>query len=124
MATAYRSSLSFVDGITLPAELENRRHAWHLFAIRWEQQSGVGRNQFIRELAGRGIGSSVHWKPLHLHTLYREQFGYGPGLFPVSERVCPTLVSLPIFPGMSGEEIDEVVTAIMEIRKEPCAGPD
>ncbi len=118
IANSYLTELSTVGGLALPAELENRQHAWHLFVIRC-QPSGVERDVFIRELTARGIGTSVHWKPLHLHDLYTRRLGYGPGLFPVSEEAWPTLVSLPIFPSMSDGEMEQVVSAVRDIQRQP-----
>ena len=65
----------------------------------------------------RGITTSVHWMPLHLHPYYRQTYGTGPGMFPVAEDAWPRLVSLPIFPGMTADEQSEVIAAISELAK-------
>jgi dTDP-4-amino-4,6-dideoxygalactose transaminase len=111
LATRYHAALAQV--VDTPEELPDRQHAWHLYAVRL--RGGADRNRFIEDLKARGIASSVHWRPLHLHPYYRETYGYGPGLFPVAESVFPRLVSLPLFPGMTDAEQEAVVRAVREL---------
>jgi dTDP-4-amino-4,6-dideoxygalactose transaminase len=112
----YREVLAGIPGLALPEELPDRQHSWHLYAVRIDP--GVwrgGRDAFIDGLKERGIASSVHWMPLHLHPYYRETYDLGPGLFPVAESVWPSLVSLPLFPGMRADEVQAVGAAIREL---------
>lgn len=116
VVAAYREALAGVEGLELPVELPDRRHSWHLFPIRLDL--GVwtmGRAAFIERLRQRGIGTSVHWMPLHLHPYYRRTYGTGPGLFPVAEREWERLVSLPLFPGMAPADVQEVAGAIRDL---------
>ena len=116
VAEHYLSVLQGFSQIELPAELVDRKSSWHLFPIRLRPGGWrIERGQFIEELRQRGIGCSVHWKPLHLHTFYRRKYGYEPGLFPVAEEVWPRLASLPIFPGLTDRETDEVLGAIQDL---------
>lgn len=118
VAARYSRLLSRHDDLELPAELPNRRHAWHLYAIRLRPQAWrIDRAAFIRELGERGVGCSVHWMPLHLQPYYRKRFGYRPDDFPVANRVWQNLVSLPVFPGMTVAEVEHVVGAIDDIRR-------
>lgn len=113
LARRYLEKLAAVPGLELPVELADRQHSWHLFSVRLELSKwSIDRAQFIDALKAQGITCSVHWMPLHLHPYYRKTYGYGEGLFPVSERLWPRLVSLPLFPGMTDAEQDEVVAAI------------
>lgn len=112
----YRTRLATVPGLELPREEQDRQHSWHLFPIRldlaiWTQ----GRNAFIDGLTARGVATSVHWMPLHMQPYYRETFGLSPEEFPVAAGLWPRLVSLPIFPGMTTDEVDHVVGAISEL---------
>jgi perosamine synthetase len=112
----YREVLGGIPGLQLPEELPDRQHSWHLYAVRIDP--GVwrkGRDAFIDGLKERGIASSVHWMPLHLHPYYRETYDLGPGLFPVAESVWPRLVSLPLFPGMRADEVQAVGAAIRDL---------
>jgi perosamine synthetase len=113
---AYRDALADIPGLTLPVELANRRHAWHLFAVRLDPRVWtMGRDRFIDSLKAQGIGTSVHWMPLHLHPYYRATYGLTPGLFPVAESIWSTLVSLPLYPGMGEVEAAAVGAAIRAV---------
>jgi perosamine synthetase len=92
----------------------DRLHSWHLFPIRMNSASGgADRDHVIAALASRGIGTSVHWRPLHLHPFYQQKLGYRADDCPVASRVWPTLVSLPVYPGMTAEEVDRVTVEVM-----------
>ena len=109
----YRRALADVPGLELPVELSNRQHSWHLFAVRldpsvWKR----GRDTFIEELKVDGVGSSVHWLPLHMQPYYRDTYGLKPEHFPVAASLWPRLVTLPVFPGMTDEDVAVVATSI------------
>lgn len=119
IAKFYRQSLEDLDEIELPPSCPNRIHAWHLYPIRIKlEQLSLNRNQFIDKLRERGIGSSVHWRPLHLHPYYLISFGWTENLLPAASAVWQRLISLPLFPGMTEEEQDQVVRAVREICRE------
>ncbi|MCC6993621.1 MAG: DegT/DnrJ/EryC1/StrS aminotransferase family protein [Deltaproteobacteria bacterium] len=121
LAAAYHAALGELPGLTLPVERPDRRHSWHLYAIRIDPAVWGERAGFIQALKEHGIGASVHWMPLHLHPYYRDTYGYQPGLFPVAEAAWPGLVSLPLFPGMTRAELAEVVAAFRAILTKPVA---
>jgi perosamine synthetase len=66
----------------------------------------------LREL---GIGTAVHYIPVHLHPFYQEQFGSRPGLCPVAEAAYEEILSLPIFPAMTDEDVDQVIAAMEQL---------
>lgn len=114
IAAAYAEALSGAPGIELPGP--GPSHAWHLYPIRLNlDEWRLTRAEFIEELRKRGIGTSVHWMPLHLHPYYRQTYEYGEGLFPVAEREWQRLVSIPLFPGMTTDDVMAVNAAIREI---------
>lgn len=116
VAHRYQELLEDIEEIELPRELPNRVHSWHLFPIRLKvPRLRIDRAQFIAELKQRGIGTSVHWMPLHMHPYYRQTYGYRPQDLPVAASLYEGLVSLPIFPLMTEEEIGTVAGAIREI---------
>ena len=118
VARRYHEKLAAIPGLQLPTELSDRQHSWHLYAIRLKtEQWSIDRAQFIDELKAKGITCSVHWMPLHLHPYYRKTYGTGEGMFANAEESWPRLVSLPIFPGMTHGEQDEVVGAIAELQR-------
>lgn len=78
-------------------------------------QLRIDRNQFIRELAERGVSASVHFIPLNLQSVYQRDYKYKPGDLPVAEREYHRSLSLPIYPTMSEEEIDHVIWAVTDV---------
>jgi dTDP-4-amino-4,6-dideoxygalactose transaminase len=113
---AVRYLEAFADlPLRLPAPGEQGGHAWHLFPIRIDADAGVGRDDFIARLTERGIGSSVHYAPLHQMTYWKDRYELKPDAFPVSEDAFRTLVTLPLFPAMSDQEIDSVIGAVRDI---------
>jgi perosamine synthetase len=77
----------------------------------------------MQELKARGVGCSVHWRPLHLHPYYAQTFGWRPEDLPAATAVFDRLVSLPIFPGMREEEIAGVVDTVRGLCRENRRSP-
>ena len=116
IARAYLSGLSDIDQLSLPPVSNDRLHSWHLFTVRLRLESlTVDRRAFLQELGKLGVGCSVHWKPLHLHSYYQSTYKWEPGRFPVATDLWHRLISLPIFPTMSDEEISHVVASVREL---------
>jgi dTDP-4-amino-4,6-dideoxygalactose transaminase len=87
-------------GLRLPVDGESSRHAYHLYVIR-----SPDRDEIRRDLAEHGIGTSVHYPlPVHLQEAYRD-LGHAPGDFPVAEGACREILSLPLYPEMSEDEL-------------------
>ena len=100
-----------VETPTVRPEVESN---WHLYVIRL-REAGISRDAFIAALRERGIGTAVHYLPVHYHPYYRERFGFGKGDYPVTEREFERLVSLPLFPLMSEADVERVVGAVEAI---------
>jgi perosamine synthetase len=116
VADFYLRNLSDVDEIELPLKDPDRINSWHLFAIRLRLSSlAVDRNEFIEELKQFGVGCSVHWRPLHLHPLYIERFGWEEHDFPAATHLWHRTISLPIFSAMKLEEMKHVVYVVKKI---------
>jgi perosamine synthetase len=116
VATSYRQHLASVDEIILPAEDPNRIHSWHLFVIRFRlDRLIIDRARVISLLKEAGIGTSVHWMPLHMHPYYRNTYGYCPKDLPVSARLYSEIISLPIYPSMSEDDVGIVCDALTNI---------
>jgi dTDP-4-amino-4,6-dideoxygalactose transaminase len=75
---------------------------------------GINRDEFIASLRRRGIGAAVHYPPVYRFTYYRERFGFGPEEFPVTEDASSRIVTIPLFPRMSDEDVEVVVQAVKE----------
>ncbi len=116
IAARYNQAFAAVPQLTLPAARENVRHSWHLYVLRLKGDAlAVSRDRFIEELRARGIGTSVHFIPLHIHPYYQKKYGYKPNDFPVAHDNFQRMISLPIHPGMSDEDVDYVSEAVLEI---------
>jgi perosamine synthetase len=112
IARFYREAFAELAEIELPPDDRNRIHAWHLFPLRLRlDRLNINRNEFVVELKQRGVGASVHWRPLHLHPYY-QTCGWKPADFPVATSMWQRLVSLPIFSGMTSQEMDHVVNTV------------
>ncbi|MBW7917477.1 MAG: DegT/DnrJ/EryC1/StrS family aminotransferase [Trueperaceae bacterium] len=109
----YREAFGADERFVLPVEREYARSAWHLYALRLNlDEVEVSRNEFIEELKRRNIGSSVHYRPLHMMSYYAKKYGYAPEDFPVAFKAFQGLVSLPLNPRLTDEDVADVVAAV------------
>ncbi len=90
-------------------------HAWHLFPVVLKENMPVSRNEFIEKMAEAGIGTSVHYKPLHRMTYYKNKYQLKASDFPNTEKTWRGNVSLPIFPYMKEEELNYICKTIEKI---------
>ena len=112
-AQIYQTELSKFPQISTPVAPDNpREHAWHLYII--QLQTG-NRDAFVESLSEANIECSVHYIPLHLFDFYQDQYGYRVGDFPCAEAAFERVVSLPLHPGLTEEEIHIVIDAIGKI---------
>lgn len=96
--------------LTLPANpREAGGHAWHVYAIRLTDEARVSRDQFIQQMAAAGVGCSVHFIPLHLHSYWKDSGALRPEDFPVATDAFHRAVSLPAFSAMTDQHVDRVV---------------
>jgi len=113
IAERYSTALSVDPAFELLDVHSDRRHAWHLFVVKLTPRAWrIHRDQFLEELRALGIGTSVHFIPLHLHSYYRETFGYKPEDVPTATDVFDRCFSLPLYSRMADEDVDRVLEAI------------
>ena len=106
-AARYGDLLSKIRGVVAPFEPETSRAIYHLYVIRTRDRDGLGEH-----LKSQGVYTGLHYPvPVHLQKCYRE-WGYGPGSFPVTERVCGEILSLPMFPTLTTDQQRRVAEAI------------
>ena len=106
-------SCGLADAIELPVEAgQGEVHAWHLFPIRLREGGTARRAAVIERLRDEGIGTSVHFIPLHLHPYYRRMYGTEAGDLPVATREYEREISLPIYPDLADADVDRVVDAL------------
>jgi len=112
----YNQAFSELRELEIPTEKKDVEHAWHLYVVRLNLQLlKISRNQFIEELRARNVGTSVHFIPVHLHPYYRDKYGYKPDDFPVTFQEYQRIISLPIYPRMSDQDVQDVIDAVTEI---------
>jgi perosamine synthetase len=115
---AFRAS-RVADLVELPFDPGDGSHAWHLFVIRLAlDELGIDRAGVIEGLRERGVGVSVHFIPLHQHSLYRRLRGERNLALPVADREAPRVISLPLWPGMGTAAVDRVVAALEAVLSE------
>jgi dTDP-4-amino-4,6-dideoxygalactose transaminase len=108
-AETYRGLLSTVDGLVLPFEPSWSCAVYHLYVVQVQ-----GRRKLQNDLKAMGIGTGIHYPiPLHLQKAYHS-LGYETGDFPVSERIAPAILSLPMYPQLTRTEQESVAQAIKE----------
>jgi len=110
IAAQYEKAFCSVKEIT-PLHVENNiLHAYHLYVIR--VQEGLDRKKIFQKLRNDGIGVNVHYIPLHYHPFYQKKLACRKGNFPVAERVYEEIISLPIFPEMTDDEVKSVIDSV------------
>ena len=102
--------------LILPADAPmGDTHAWHLFVLRLSDAARVTRDEVIQRLSDAGIGTSVHYVPLHRQPYWRERYGLTPAQFPHAERAYKRMFSIPLFTAMSDDEQGRVIAALRAI---------
>jgi UDP-4-amino-4-deoxy-L-arabinose-oxoglutarate aminotransferase len=119
LALAYRERLSGIDEILPLADPTYPMvHSWHLFVVRLDvERAGISRNEFMERLKQRNIGTGIHFLAVHLQRYYRESMGTRRGMLPNTEWNSDRICSLPLFPDMTPEDVEDVVDAIKDVLK-------
>jgi dTDP-4-amino-4,6-dideoxygalactose transaminase len=115
-STFYFKKLGGLKTIDLPVctgKMED--HSWHLFPIIIRPEARVSRNEFIKLMADKGIGTSVHYKPLHRMSYYSQTYNLDPQKLPNTEKIWHGTVSLPIYPELKNEELEYICDTITNI---------
>ena len=90
-------------------------HAWHLYVIRLLPNAPLERDAAIQALSDRGIGTSVHYVPLHRHPYWRDRYQLTPAMFPEADAAYQAMISIPLFTAMSDSDQDRVIAALHEV---------
>jgi perosamine synthetase len=116
IAARYFEGLKDLDILTLPKIKPDRESSWHLFPVRLNlDMITKNRAQIIDELKSNNIGVGVHFMPVHQHLYYNETFNLDDKNFPVASGAFPRLMSLPIYPGMTDQSVEKVISTVIEI---------
>lgn len=111
-AGRYDERLSQIPGITLPVRPRRGRHAWHLYAVRVTPAYGLHRDDVVTALGERGIGSSVHFIPIHRLTWFSEHCAGPRSRFPGADAVFEETLSLPLDDHISDQDVDRVCSTL------------
>jgi dTDP-4-amino-4,6-dideoxygalactose transaminase len=116
VVAAYQAAFEGEDALELPVERPWVEHAWHLYVLRLRPAAlRIGRDRFIEELAARNIGTSVHFIPIHLHPYYRDRYSYQASAFPVAYDSFQRMISLPLNPRLSDQDVADVIEAVLDV---------
>jgi perosamine synthetase len=116
IAARYTAAFHDVSGLVAPQVREGVNPAWHLYPIRLDlTKLRADRGQVFKALRAENIGVNVHYIPVHLHPYYRDQLGCRPGDYPIAEDAYARLLSLPLFHGMSDQDVEDVIAAVKKV---------
>jgi UDP-4-amino-4-deoxy-L-arabinose-oxoglutarate aminotransferase len=119
LAMYYRQRLSEIEEVLpLSDPAYSIRHSWHLFIVRLDtNKAGFSRDEFMNKLKQRNIGTGLHFRAVHLQKYYRDYPGVRCGTLPNTEWNSQRICSLPLFPDMTCDDVDDVVDATKEVLK-------
>ncbi len=119
LARRYHEALKDLPLVLPAAAPAGDKHAWHLYVIRLAEGAAVGagvsRDTVVQGLADRGIGTSVHYVPLHRHPYWRDRYGLTPAMFPLADAAYLGMLSIPLYTAMSDAAQERIVLALREI---------
>lgn len=118
LAGRYFDALQHLPLILPSKGEEYDRHAWHLFVVRLNEealQRGISRDLLINRLSERGIGTSVHYVPLHRQPYWRDSLEADAANFPVAEAAYETMLSIPLFTAMSDDDQEFIIDTLADI---------
>ena len=112
----YNAAFADIPELELPIVKPWVEPSWHLYVVRLNlDRLTIDRSRFIGELKERNIGASVHFIPNHIQPYYRDRYGYKPADFPVAYHEYQRLVSLPLSPALSDQDVADVIEAVTDI---------
>ena len=116
IVSQYHAAFEGDAAIQTPAHRDHVTHAWHLYVIRLnESELSIDRNQFIEQVNARNIGTSVHFIPIHIHSFYAKKYGWKPEDFPVALSNYNRMLSLPLSPKMTDQDVGDVIQAVTDV---------
>lgn len=115
LAARYDAALAGLPLILPPRPANGDIHAWHLYAVRLTPEARMPRDQVIERLSAAGIGTSVHYIPLHRHPYWRDRYRLTPEMFPAADAAYQALITLPLYTVMPDTAIDRVASVLREI---------
>jgi UDP-4-amino-4,6-dideoxy-N-acetyl-beta-L-altrosamine transaminase len=116
IAAKYNEAFAEMKEIITPTEEEYVKAAYHIYVIQLRTEKlKAGRKEVFEALRAENIGVNVHYLPVHLHPFYQKEFGYKRGDYPRAEAYYERAITLPLFPGMSDEDVEDVAEAVRKV---------
>lgn len=118
VVATYNKTFADMKYLKTPSEPKDISSCFHLYAVQIDFAAlGKSRSQVMQELRDRGIGSQVHYIPVSTQPFYKETYGYKDGDYPIAEKYYEQELSLPLYPGLSDEDVNSVIKAVKEVIK-------
>jgi len=116
IAARYTKAFREIPAVIAPEVRDELNPAWHLYPIRLKRELlSVDRGEIFRALRAENLGVNVHYIPVHQHPYYRDHYGYRGGEFPIAEAAYESLISLPMFHGMTDQDAEDVIHAVHKV---------
>ena len=115
VARLYDEAFGQDERFQTPVEADYGESSWHLYVLRLNRLPGLDRDAFVEELKSRNIGFSVHYRPLHMMSYYRDKYGYDPDAFPVAKDAFERMLSLPLHPRLTDEDVEDVIREVRDV---------
>lgn len=115
IARRFEERLQRFPELSLPSEPADAHHAWHLYIVGLGPGARIDRDRFIEGLTARGVGTSVHFIPAHLHPYYARHLDHRRGDFPKAEAAFDCATSLPLYPAMTDEDVEYVISSVERV---------
>jgi dTDP-4-amino-4,6-dideoxygalactose transaminase len=116
IVSQYNLAFGTEAALETPVTHPEVEHAWHLYVLRLHLDAlTIDRDRFIEKLTERNIGTSVHFIPIHLHPYYCDKYAFTPSSFPVAYGNYRRMISLPLNPGLSDDDVTDVIEAVLEV---------
>jgi len=122
IASRYDEQLAGIEGVALPARPARGTHAWHLYVVRITPEFGMSRDDFIAGMADLGVDCSVHFIPVHKLSYFETTLGSVRGSFPNADAAFEQIVSLPMYPDLTDDEVDRVADAVASLARAGAGG--
>jgi UDP-4-amino-4,6-dideoxy-N-acetyl-beta-L-altrosamine transaminase len=108
----YNNEFKEIDGLIIPEQLENTNSAWHIYVLQLElEKLTVDKKEIFNVLREKNLGVNVHYIPVYFHPYY-QSLGYQKGICPKAERLYERIITIPLYPKMTDQQVDEVIKRI------------
>ncbi len=119
VARRYDEAFAGVEALETPTERDDVRSAWHLYVLRLRSERlRIDRDAFIDALKDRNVGTSVHYRPVHMMSYYADRYGLSPHDIPVAHDAFRRMLSIPLHPRLSDHDVDDVIDAVLSLVEE------